>query len=354
MRAQKVGAVGAHESGAVGARRLPASGLAAYKERVWRSANLWFRPSERSRMPQWRPVEYVKVQSKQVVVADQSQKHPSHALTPGDLLRAFGQRTKKQFGQHFLVDPSILDEIVRCAGLKPGESVLEIGPGCGTLTLMMLQAGARVDSIEIDRDAVAFLQEALPQAWGFTLHPGDALKTDLAAIVSSRPGPWKAVANLPYNVGTEVTFRLFELRETIGSMTLMYQREVAQRMVAKAGEEDYGALSLMVELYADAEIVMSLPPGAFVPPPKVHSSVVNFEMLPKTRIEDHERRAFFERVVKSAFQARRKTLPNGLKALKLPKDQVVAAIESAGLSPKVRPERVGFDDFLKIADALRA
>ncbi|WP_230467352.1 16S rRNA (adenine(1518)-N(6)/adenine(1519)-N(6))-dimethyltransferase RsmA [Lujinxingia vulgaris] len=286
-------------------------------------------------------------------MADTSQKHPSQALTPGDLLRSFGQRTKKQFGQHFLVDPSILQEIVRCAGLKPGDAVIEIGPGCGTLTLTMLQAGATVDSIEIDRDAVEFLQEALPQEWGFTLHPGDALKTDMAAIVGSRPGPWKAVANLPYNVGTEVTFRLFELRETIGSMTLMYQREVARRMVAKAGDDDYGALSLMVELYADAEIVMSLPPGAFVPPPKVHSAVVNFKMLPKTRIEDEERRAFFERVVKSAFQARRKTLPNGLKALKLPKDQVVAAIESAGLSPKVRPERVGFEAFLAVADALR-
>ncbi|TXD31705.1 ribosomal RNA small subunit methyltransferase A [Lujinxingia vulgaris] len=288
-----------------------------------------------------------------MVVADQSQKHPSHTLTPGDLLRAFGQRTKKQFGQHFLVDPSILEEIVRCAGLKPGDAVIEIGPGCGTLTLTMLQAGAAVDSIEIDRDAVEFLQEALPPAWGFTLHPGDALKTDMAAIVASRPGPWKAVANLPYNVGTEVTFRLFELRETIGSMTLMYQREVARRMVARAGDDDYGALSLMVELYADAEIVMSLPPGAFVPPPKVHSAVVNFEMLPETRIEDEARRAFFEKVVKSAFQARRKTLPNGLKALKLPKDQVVAAIESAGLSPKVRPERVGFEAFLAVSDALR-
>jgi len=266
----------------------------------------------------------------------------------------FGQSTKKHFGQHFLVDPRILEEIVRFARLTPGEAVLEIGPGCGTLTLTMLQAGATVDAIEIDRDAVAFLEEALPEAWGFKLHAGDALRIDMDAILASRSGPWKAVANLPYNVGTEVTFRLFELRETVGSLTLMYQREVAKRMVAKAGDDAYGALSLMVELHADAELVMNLPPGAFVPPPKVHSAVVNFELLPKTRIEDEARRAFFERVVKSAFQQRRKTLPNGLKSLQLPKDQVIAAIESAGLSPKIRPERVGFEAFLAVSDALRA
>ncbi|RAL21673.1 ribosomal RNA small subunit methyltransferase A [Lujinxingia litoralis] len=286
-------------------------------------------------------------------MVDQHDKHPLQALSPGDLLRSFGQRTKKQFGQHFLVDPRILGEIARLGKVAPGDHVLEVGPGCGTLTLTMLQAGATVDAIEIDRDAVAFLQESLAEDWGFKLHAGDALKADIAGILASRAGTWKAVANLPYNVGTEVTFRLFEQRERLQRMTLMYQREVAQRMVAREGDDAYGALSVMVRLYADAELVMHLPPGAFVPPPKVHSSVVNFELLPETRIEDEARREFFVKVVKSAFQVRRKTLPNGLKALKLPRERVISAIESAGLSPKVRPERVGFEAFLAVADALR-
>ncbi|MBA2663956.1 MAG: ribosomal RNA small subunit methyltransferase A [Bradymonadaceae bacterium] len=275
--------------------------------------------------------------------------------TPSQLLRGFEHRAKKRFGQHFLTDPRILDAISTLAGVGAGDRVLEIGPGCGTLTLSLLQHGASVQAVELDRDAIAFVREALEPYWPLTIVEGDVLRKDLSVLLAGEAddgsgGPWKVVANLPYNVATEIFFRLVEQRERIAVMVLMFQKEVARRLVARVGDDGYGALSLMCRLHCDAEIVMNLPPGAFVPPPKVHSAVVRMVPLVKTRIEDEVQRRRFIKVVKGAFSTRRKTLPNALRTIGLDKDEVAAALEAMGLKTSARAEELGFEQFVALSE----
>ncbi len=272
--------------------------------------------------------------------------------TPGELYRRFDRPTRKRFGQHFILDPAILEEIATVADIRSDDRVLEIGPGCGTLTLILLQRGAQVDALEIDRDAVAFLRRHLEPHFPLSIHDGDALVVDLASILETTPLPWKVVANLPYNVGTRILFRLFEYDDHIEEMTLMFQREVADRIVARRGDSEFGALSLMSQLHGEVHRAMTLPPGAFVPPPKVDSAVVQFRLVAGTRIADDEVRRAFVRIVEAAFQMRRKTLANGLKAMGCDKSLVEQKLESLGLRPKVRPQRVGFDEFAELAAAL--
>lgn len=267
-------------------------------------------------------------------------------LTPGELFRAYQHRTKKRFGQHFLVDPQILDEITVHADIQSGDQVFEIGPGCGTLSLMLLRRGATVKAVELDRDAAAFLRESLEPHYPFELVEADAMSVDFDELLGAQEVPWKVVANLPYNVGTEILFRLLEEGGgRLESMTLMFQREVAQRIVATAGEDGYGALSLMVQLHSEVHYGMTLAPGAFVPPPKVHSAIVQFLPIRGTRIEDPILRKRFKKIVKGAFQMRRKTLTNGLRALGYEKDVVEGHLKAMGLGAKVRPERISFEDF---------
>lgn len=273
-------------------------------------------------------------------------------VTPGELYRRFKSPARKRFGQHFLIDPGILEEIVTLANIRSGDRVMDIGAGCGTLTLVLLQHGAEVDAVEIDRDAVALLRQELEPHFPLTVHEADALSVDFGAVLESTPLPWKVVANLPYNVGTKILFRLFEFADRIEEMTLMFQREVADRIVAQAGDSNFGALSLMAQLHADVHLALTLPPGAFVPAPKVDSAVVQFRMAPETKIEDRRVRQAFERVVKAAFQHRRKTLANGLKAMGCDKAVVEAHLESMALRTKIRPQRVGFDEFAELTKRL--
>ena len=272
--------------------------------------------------------------------------------TPGELFRAFDFRARKKFGQHFLVDAAILEELAGLADIRSGEQVLEIGPGCGTLTLVLLQRGAEVLAVEIDRDAVAFLEERLASHFPLEVIGSSALDVDWDEILGATPVPWKVVANLPYNVGTKILFDLFEQRRKIEEMTLMFQREVADRIVAEPGDSNYGKLSLMARLYSDVHRAMTLPPGAFVPPPKVRSAVVQFRLLDETRIADDEVRRVFCRIVSAAFQARRKTLANGLSAMGCDKTLVESILRSLQLPEKIRPQRVSFDDFKTIAEEL--
>ena len=272
--------------------------------------------------------------------------------SPGQLFRAFDFRARKRFGQHFLIDSAILEEIVALADVREGDRILEVGPGCGTLTLVMLQRGAEVDAVEIDRDAVAFLQRILVPHFPLRIHEDSALSVDWPQFLSSTPLPWKVVANLPYNVATKILFELFDARVHIEEMTLMFQREVARRIVAEAGDSEYGRLSLMSRLYSDVHLAMTLPPGAFVPPPRVHSAVVQFRVLPETRVEDATIREAFEEVVKAGFRSRRKTLANGLAAAGFEKSVVETIVEAMGLPKKIRPQRIDFDGFVEIARRL--
>lgn len=272
--------------------------------------------------------------------------------TPGELVRLYQHRTKKRFGQHFLVDPSILERIVDAVRLERGDSVLEIGPGCGTLTWMMLERGARVTAVEVDRDLAAFLREQLAPGRPLTLVEGDVLGVDIAEFVGEGSEKWKCAANLPYNVATEVFFRLAEYADRFESLALMFQKEVALRFVAGAGSDDYSALSLMGRLYFDAEIAFTLPGGAFLPPPKVSSAVVRFEPVAGGRIPEPSERAMFRRVVRAAFQQRRKTLPNAVRGAGFDKAFLRDVIVEVGLDPRVRPERVSFEGFAALAKRL--
>lgn len=277
--------------------------------------------------------------------------------TPHDLLRAYGLETKKKFGQHFLSDPSILERIADAAKIASGDRVLEVGPGCGTLTWTMLRRGASVHAVEIDAQAAAFLRRVLLGSvhsnFAFTLTQEDALRVDFGALLQGHSS-WKCVSNLPYNVGTEVFFRLTERASCFASMTLMFQREVAYRMVAPRGDSHYGVLSLMTQLHYDATIMMDLPPGAFRPPPKVHSALIHLVPVQGGRIRDDAVRHMFVRLVRATFQKRRKKILNGMKSLGYDKEVLEDVLFAAGVDPMLRPEQVDFDGFALLATHLCA
>jgi 16S rRNA (adenine1518-N6/adenine1519-N6)-dimethyltransferase len=272
---------------------------------------------------------------------------------PSDLVRHYRHRAKKQFGQHFLVDPGILDNLIAEAGVSEGDRVLEIGPGCGTLTWRLLEHGADVLAVELDRQAVEFLEEIVQFDEGFRLVEGDVLDQDVAELLGEEEEePWRCVANLPYNLATEILFHLAPHFDRFSCLVLMFQREVAHRIVAEVGGDDYGRLSLMTHLYADVEIVQKLAPGAFQPPPRVHSAAVRFEPVEGTRIPDDETRRRFERLVAVAFQTRRKILPNALAGIVDEKDEIEATLETIGIDRMTRPEQVAFDEWVSLAERL--
>lgn len=273
-------------------------------------------------------------------------------LSPHELVLAYQRSAKKRFGQHFLTDPSILGRIADAIQLREGDLVLEIGPGPGTLTTTLLQRGAHVHAVEIDRDAIAFLAGELSPGAPLTLTQGDALRVDFEALLAGE-SRWKCAANLPYNVGTPIFFALTAHRHRFDVLALMFQREVALRMVATPAErDDYGALSLMTRLYYDARLAMTLPPGAFSPPPKVHSALLSLIPIVPTRIPDETVRACFIKLVKASFQQRRKTLLNSLKQVEPDRELLLAALAAAGVPPSERPERLDFEGFFAIAAQL--
>ncbi len=276
-----------------------------------------------------------------------------HIQTPHDLVRAYQSRAKKRFGQHFLSDPSILDQISDAGEVEEGDHVLEIGPGPGTLTWVMLERGAHVTSVEIDRDAQSHLTEHLGEYERFTLVSGDATRMDLTELMGGLES-FKVVANLPYNVGTDIFLKLTASGAPISLMALMFQREVAARMVAGVGDSGYGSLSLFTRLHHEAKIALVLPPGAFTPPPRVHSALATFRPVEGTRIPDLERRDWFERIVRATFQMRRKTMPNGLKKLGVEKPDAAVALEEIGVGAKARPEELTFEDFDALSKLISA
>jgi 16S rRNA (adenine1518-N6/adenine1519-N6)-dimethyltransferase len=253
----------------------------------------------------------------------------------------------RSLGQHFLVDPGIARRIVARAEVAPGDSVLEVGPGRGILTQALLEAGARVVAVELDRGLFEALAERFSGAPRLTLHHGDALRFDLAGV----PAPFKVVANLPYQVTTPLLFHL--LAAGPESLVVMVQREVAERMAAAPGTKAYGVLTLGVAARASVARCFAVPPGAFRPRPRVHSAVVRVVPHPAPPLPAEEVDRFMA-VVRAALGKRRKTLRNALGALGLPEDRLLDALAAAGIDPAVRGETLDLDAFLRLYRTLEA
>jgi 16S rRNA (adenine1518-N6/adenine1519-N6)-dimethyltransferase len=238
---------------------------------------------------------------------------------------------RKRFGQHFLHDPTVIERIAAAIHPQPEDRIVEIGPGRGALTKILLAKHAgRLDAIEIDRDLAALLREQFRDSARFHLHEADALDLDFTALAQAAGGKLRVVGNLPYNISTPLLFHLLDHRAAIKDLHIMLQREVIARMAAKAGEDDYGRLTVMLAPWVSIEHLFDVGPGAFSPPPRVWSAVARLTVRPEPAFPVSEH---FGTVVAAAFAHRRKTIRTALREL-VSQEQ----IEAAGLDPGARPE----------------
>ena len=264
------------------------------------------------------------------------------------ILKAFGLHTSKRLGQNFLIDKSVVDGIVAAADVHAGDRVLEIGPGIGTLTQGLAEAGAQVTAVELDKKLPAVLAETLKGYDNVTIVPGDILKVNIPALMGE--GPFKVAANLPYYITTPILMALLEQHLPITHLVTMVQKEVADRMVAAPGSKTYGALSVAVQYYTEPEIVMGVPPRSFIPAPEVMSVVIACRVREQPAVAVRDEKTFF-RVVKAAFGQRRKTLANALRGGGFPKEAVRDALEHAAIDPTRRGETLSLAEFARLADA---
>jgi 16S rRNA (adenine1518-N6/adenine1519-N6)-dimethyltransferase len=256
---------------------------------------------------------------------------------------------KKSLGQHFLTDRNIANKIINAAGITEGDVVIEIGPGNGILTALLAEKAKKVIAIEIDERLIEDLKISLARFNNVEIIQKDALKFAYQDL----PYRFKVVANLPYYITTPIIFRLLEAKERIISMTLMMQREVAERMVAGPGGKDYGILSIAVQFYAEPKIDFIVPPTVFSPRPKISSAVVSFNILTKARVKIRNEEFFFK-IVRAGFAQRRKTLRNTMRAanLGISADALEAAFKKCEIEPTRRGETLSISEFAKLADQL--
>ncbi len=263
---------------------------------------------------------------------------------------------KKKFGQNFLIDPHVLDKIVDAAQISKDDFVLEIGPGIGTLTQYLCENARQVLAVEIDRNLLPILRETLSVYKNVDILQGDILKQDIQEIADRYNGgqPIKVVANLPYYITTPIIMELFESHVPLANVTVMVQKEVADRMKAEPGTKQCGALSLAVQYYAQPYIAAFVPPNCFMPRPNVGSAVIRLDCLAKTPVQVKDEKLMFQ-LIRASFNQRRKTLQNGIAnsgELSYSKAQVAEAIERAGLDAGVRGEKLGLEEFARLADVL--
>ena len=263
---------------------------------------------------------------------------------------------RKKFGQNFLIDPRVLDKIIEAAGIGKEDFVLEIGPGIGTLTQYLCEYAGKVLAVEIDPKLIPILKETLADYKNIEIIHGDILKQDIQGIADRYNGgkPVKVVANLPYYITTPIIMELFESHVPLANVTVMVQKEVAERMQAQPGTKEYGALSLAVQYYARPYLAANVPPNCFMPRPAVGSAVIRLDCLSRTPVEVKDEKLMF-RLIRASFNQRRKTLQNGLAnsgGLNFTKEQIGQAIQAVGLDPAIRGEKLGLVQFAALADEL--
>lgn len=267
------------------------------------------------------------------------------------ICKRFDIKMSKKLGQNFLIKRGIVDEIVHAAELTPGEPVLEVGPGIGTLTQGLAQSGADVTAIELDRRLLEVLDTTLASYDNVRIVHGDVLKLDVPAIMNHKP--FKVVANLPYYITTPIIMSLLESKLPIERLVVMVQKEVALRMVAQPGTKDYGALSVAVQYYTEPDIVLDVPPKSFLPAPAVTSSVIRCVLRDKPPVDVIDEKLFF-RVVKAGFAQRRKTFANTMKTTGLSKDRIEELLANANIDGQRRGETFTLQEFADVANAWAA
>ena len=263
------------------------------------------------------------------------------------ILKAFDLRASKKLGQNFLIDSGVVQKIVDAAEISAGDEVLEIGPGIGTLTQGLLEAGAKVTAVELDKKLPAVLAETLAGYENFKLIQGDILKVDVEKIM---PQNFKVVANLPYYITTQILLTLLEKKLPVTKIVTMVQKEVAERMTAAPNSKIYGAMTVAVQFRADVKIAFEVPPSAFLPRPEVTSAVVVCDVRESPfKVADEN---YFIKVVRAAFGQRRKTLLNSLMGAGFNREKILAALEVAKILPERRAETLSIEDFVNLSDNL--
>ncbi|EOT22486.1 ribosomal RNA small subunit methyltransferase A [Eubacterium sp. 14-2] len=272
------------------------------------------------------------------------------------VLQKYNFNFQKKFGQNFLIDPRVLEKIIQAAEITQEDFVLEIGPGIGTMTQYLCENAREVAAVEIDRNLIPILADTLSAYENVEVLNEDILKVDINRLAQEKNQgrPIKVVANLPYYITTPIIMGLFESHVPVDSITIMVQKEVAERMQAGPGTKDYGALSLAVRYYARPEIVANVPPNCFIPRPKVGSAVIRLTRHRENPVQVRDESLMF-RMIRASFNQRRKTLVNGLNngaELNLEKQQIVNALGTMGLAPDIRGEALTLEQFAALSNLL--
>ncbi|MGN1180074.1 MAG: 16S rRNA (adenine(1518)-N(6)/adenine(1519)-N(6))-dimethyltransferase RsmA [Suilimivivens sp.] len=274
-----------------------------------------------------------------------------------EILQKYNFNFQKRFGQNFLIDSNILEKIVDAAEVTKDDCILEIGPGIGTMTQYLAESAKEVIAVEIDKSLIPILKETLSSYDNVTVINEDILKVDINRLVQEKNqgNPIKVVANLPYYITTPIIMGLFESHVPLKSITIMVQKEVADRMQVGPGTKDYGALSLAVQYYAKPEVIVNVSPSCFIPRPNVGSAVIRLDRYEKPPVEADDE-AFLFAVIRASFNQRRKTLVNGLsnaKELGISRQQAETALMQMQLSPTIRGEALTLQEFAVLSNILK-
>ena len=272
-----------------------------------------------------------------------------------EIIKKYDFAFQKRFGQNFLIDGRVIDKIIAAANITREDTVLEIGPGIGTMTQYLAEAAGQVIAVEIDKNLLPIYEETLADYDNVTIINNDILKVDIHELIKGKADKVKVVANLPYYITTPIIMGLFENHIPAESITVMVQKEVADRMQSGPGSKDYGALSLAVQYYAEPYIVANVPPNCFMPRPNVGSAVIRLTSWEKPPVTVKDEKLMFK-LIRASFNQRRKTLQNGINNspdLSFTKEQVVSALREMGLPETVRGEALTLEQFAKLSDLLQ-